>query len=81
MEADEWYIGKTFLLPEHTLNNPTQLPEGNLRAYWKYSYDLFQSGKSFTFKKISTHDANAYSNSDKPKEDMSKKGEIGRAHV
>ena len=83
-EANEWYLGESFLLPKHTFDNPTQLSETSLRAYWKYWYNLSQSGQPFTFKRTGAHDVDARSDSGEPqgklpKEDMSEEETKGRS--
>lgn len=74
-EANEWYLGESFLLPKHTFDNPTWLSEVSLRAYWRHWYNLSQSGQPFTFKRTGAHDVDGHSDSGEsqgelPKEDM-----------
>ena len=83
-EANEWYLGESFLLPKHTFDNPTRLSETSLRAYWKHWYNLSQSGQPFTFKRTGAHDVDARSDSGEPqgelpKEDMSEEETKGRS--
>ena len=68
-EVNGWYISETFLIHGQTLSNPTWLSEKNLRAYWKHWYDLAQSGKPFTFKRVGAHDSDAHGDSDDPEEE------------
>ena len=68
-EVNGWYISETFLIHGRTLSNPTRLSEKNLRAYWKHWYDLAQSGKPFTFKRVGAHDSDAHGDSDDPEEE------------
>jgi hypothetical protein len=49
----EWYIGRAFLLPKKSFDNPSRLGETTLRAYWEHWFDLSSSGEEFTFKRTS----------------------------